>query len=146
MAESYRVVLDWFAAHPHIVTKVALGSLALAVVSLGLLVVAVSRMPADYFVAGTVPRASWRDRHPLLRLVLRVLKSLAGLVLLLTGVVLLFVPGQGLLTILIGVSLLEFPGKRRLELAMARERHVLKTINWIRARAKQPPLIVEPLP
>jgi hypothetical protein len=58
--------------------------------------------------------------------------------------VLLLLPGQGILTLLIGISLLDFPGKRQLEKRIARERHVLKAINWIRAKAGRPPLEVPP--
>jgi len=54
------------------------------------------------------------------------------------------VPGQGILTILIGLSLLDFPGKRNLELKLIRLRTVRKAINWIRARAQQPPLELPP--
>ncbi len=64
----------------------------------------------------------------------------------LAGIVLAMplVPGQGILTILIGLSLLDFPGKRKMELKLIRLRAVRRGINWIRARAQQPPLDLPP--
>ncbi len=72
------------------------------------------------------------------------LKNLAGLVLLVMGVIMAMpmVPGPGLLFILVGVSLLDVPHKRALELRVLRSPVVLAPLNAIRARWKQPPLQV----
>ena len=144
MLDLFTAALDWFNSHPYLAVKVVLASVLLAVVSLAVLVVAIIKMSPDYFVADKPPDSSWRWRHPLLRIVFKALKSIAGLVLLLAGIVLLLTPGQGLLTMLVGLSLIEFPGKRRLEQRMLRERHVLKSITWLRARAGRAPMIVPP--
>ena len=58
------------------------------------------------------------------------------------GLAMLVLPGQGVITILVGITLLNFPGKRRLELRIVRQRPVLLAINWIRARANRPPLVL----
>ena len=60
----------------------------------------------------------------------------------LAGIAMLALPGQGILTILVGITLLNFPGKRRLELRIVRQRRVLRAINWMRAKAKRPPLVL----
>ena len=72
--------------------------------------------------------------------------EIEGAALALAGIVLAMplVPGQGILTILIGLSLLDFPGKRKMELKLIRLRAVRRGINWIRARAQQPPLELPP--
>jgi hypothetical protein len=44
---------------------------------------------------------------------------------------------------LVGIFLLDVPGKRRLERALFRRGRVLATINRIRARFGQPPLVVD---
>ena len=142
--ETLKSAVAWLASHPELAAAFALGSVLLAIISIAVLVLAITRMSPDYFIAAAPPRDSWRGRHPLLRFFFRTLKTLAGLVLLLAGIAMLILPGQGLVTMLIGISLIEFPGKRRVELAMVRERHVLNTINWIRARAGRVPIIVEP--
>jgi len=64
------------------------------------------------------------------------------LVLILAGVAMLVLPGQGMLTIVLGIMLLNFPGKYRLERRVARMRPVARSINWMRARGGHPPLKV----
>lgn len=102
----------------------------------------VSRIPEDYFLRKPGERSSWRRRRPLLHGTLRIGGNVLGLLLLLAGIALLFIPGQGILTILAGLTLLEFPGKRRLERALIRRKAVLRAINWIRGRRGAPPLKV----
>lgn len=139
-------LLAWIDRHQHL----AWWSAGISVVAFfGTLIaipILVARMPADYFVEREPPADSWRSRHRAVRAVLRVLKDLLGALLVLAGIVLAvpLVPGQGILTILIGLSLVDFPGKRNLELKLIRQRTVRKAINWIRARAQQPPLELPP--
>ncbi len=82
------------------------------------------------------------DHHPVLRLVGHVVKNLVGVVFLLAGFAMLFLPGQGILTMLIGLSLLDFPGKRRLEGKLIGQPSVLRAINSMREKFGKPPLIV----
>jgi hypothetical protein len=102
------------------------------------------RLPADYFVGPYAP-AFWRDRHPALRVLGRVLRNVLGLVLVIVGIVLALpgVPGQGLLTILIGLICLDVPGKRRLEQRLVGRPRVRGVINRLRARYGRPPLEME---
>src|SRR5437867_6933229 len=69
------------------------------------------RHPQDYFCESR-PRTWLKGHHLVLRLFVLVLKNLVGGILLLAGIALLVLPGQGLLTMPIGASLLAFPGKR----------------------------------
>ncbi len=85
---------------------------------------------------------AWRGPRTLVRWGILLVKNLLGLVLLLSGIAMLVLPGQGIITILIGISLLNFPGKRRLELKIVRQRPVFRAINWIRDRAGRPPLVL----
>jgi len=112
--------------------------------TLVLIPVVVVRMPPDYFIHPGPPSDSWRGRHPAVRTALRVAKNVLGSLLVVVGIVLSIplVPGQGFATILIGLSLLDFPGKRRLELKLARQKPVLRAINWVRSRADRPPLVL----
>jgi hypothetical protein len=81
-----------------------------------------------------------KERHPLMRLLLLLLKNLVGALFLLMGFVMLFIPGQGLLTLLIGTVLIDFPGKRGLELRLIRNRRISGAANWIRAKAGRNPI------
>jgi hypothetical protein len=67
-------------------------------------------------------------------------KNLLGILIVLAGVAMLLLPGQGILTILIGLMLLDLPGKRRLERRLVQQPSVWRAINWMRAKAHKPAL------
>ncbi|NQV23371.1 MAG: FMN-binding protein [Rhodopirellula sp.] len=94
----------------------------------------VSKIPADYFVRTTEERADFRHQHPVAVLAWRLFKNLLGAVLLLAGIAMLVLPGQGLLTILLGIMLIDFPGKRRLEILIIRRPSIYRALCWIRRR------------
>ncbi|NMD40555.1 MAG: hypothetical protein GYA83_07175, partial [Deltaproteobacteria bacterium] len=71
-----------------------------------------------------------------------VLKNVLGLVLIMAGFIMLFIPGQGVLTILVGMTLVSFPRKRALEMRLVRRPQVLRAVNWIRRRSGKEPLIL----
>jgi len=103
------------------------------------------RLPADYFDTRT-PRHWMKDHHPVLRLVGLVVKNVVGIVFVLVGIAMLFLPGQGLLTMLIGISLVDFPRKRELEAKMVGQRTLLGVINSMRHKFGKPPLTLAPDP
>jgi hypothetical protein len=100
----------------------------------------VVRIPADYFCAARRGQTAWSRRHSVPRVLLALLKNLLGFVLVLAGILMLFLPGQGLLTILMGLLLMNFPGKYRLERYLVARGPVLRGINWLRLRAGREPL------
>lgn len=104
----------------------------------------VTRLPVDYFVKPLDRRARLFPSLPWLGWAVRIAKNLVGLVLLLAGVAMLFLPGQGVLTIVVALVLLEFPGKRRLERRLVRKPRVLAALNRLRARVGVAPLEAPP--
>ncbi|MEM6672248.1 MAG: PGPGW domain-containing protein [Planctomycetota bacterium] len=134
---------DWVTDNGTLIAWLTGLSILTLVLSAVLLPVVVARMPADYFVRTEPAPDSFRDRHPALRILVRVAKNLLGIVFLVAGFAMLFVPGQGVLTILVGLMLVEGPGKRRFELWLVRKAPVRKTLDWIRAKAGQPPLLID---
>ncbi|HZI51669.1 MAG TPA: PGPGW domain-containing protein [Terriglobia bacterium] len=101
------------------------------------------RLPVDHFDV-RVPRAWMKDQHPVLRIIGRGLKNIAGAVFVLAGFAMLVLPGQGLLTLLIGVSLLDFPGKQKLEARIVGHPKVLGTVNSLREKFGRPPFTIAP--
>lgn len=99
-----------------------------------------ARLEPDHFTRSRKPPTGARARHPALALAGKLVKNLLGIVFLVFGVAMLVVPGPGLLTILLGFSLVDFPGRRRLQLAVLRQRHVRRAVDRLRARAGRPPL------
>ncbi len=133
-------ILDWARTHPGIIGVVVVASLLLALIYAALIFFAIARMSPDYFVRDHAAPGSWRERHPALRIFVHLAKNLFGVLLVLMGIAMLVLPGQGILTLLIGVSLLDFPGKRALEKKIVCSPAVHRAINKIRRRAGRPPL------
>lgn len=69
-----------------------------------------------------------------------VLKNVIGAALVLLGLLLLVLPGQGLLTLIVGLLLVSFPGKRRFERWLVSREPVFRGINAMRRRAHREPL------
>lgn len=103
------------------------------------------RIPADYFLRPQ-DHHHGPGQHPVLRLCAVLLKNLLGMTLVLAGIAMLVLPGQGVVTILLGLMLMNFPGKQALERRIVSRPAVLRAINWIRAQAQHPPLDVPPRP
>lgn len=135
-------LLAWIRDRPGVLAALVFGSIGLFVGTLLVVPVLIARMRADHFMWRAPPPDAFLGRHPAVRWLGKGLKNLVGAVLLLMGIAMLVLPGQGILTILIGLSLLDFPGKRKLELRLVRQRHVRRSIDWIREKAEQPPLQV----
>ncbi|MCB1691241.1 MAG: hypothetical protein KDI19_00675 [Pseudomonadales bacterium] len=101
-----------------------------------------ARLPADYFVNDARRREHDSLAHypRVAQVLLPLVKNLAGALFVVTGIVLLVLPGQGVLTLLAGLALMNFPGKYTAERWLVRRRQVRQSIDWIRRRAGQPPL------
>lgn len=109
-------------------------SVAAFFISLLILPLVIIRLPVDYFT-----RTATRSRGSIRHMPLKVLKNLIGGLFILTGFILLFLPGQGILTIILGISLTDFPGKRRLQARIIRTPRVSRSLNWLRHRAGRAP-------
>lgn len=133
-------LIRWIHSHPQAWGWIVLGSVSLAIIYAGAILLAVTRMNPDYFSAPKPAPGTLRRRYPLLILTVKVLKTLVGLVLLSAGIGMLVFPGQGLATIAIGIGFMEFPGKRKLLSAVVFRTGVIKTLNRLREKAGKEPL------
>ncbi len=111
--------------------------------TVGLLLVPVfiNRIPVDYFSHAHRHRLSASSRHPFIRLLIVGSKNLLGIVFVVAGLLMLFLPGQGLLTLLAGLIIMNYPGKFELERWIILRPHVLPAINWLRTKYNHPPLL-----
>ncbi|HEX2473264.1 MAG TPA: PGPGW domain-containing protein [Lacipirellulaceae bacterium] len=133
-------LIDWAKSNETLLWSLAAGSVALFLLTPVVVAWAIVRLPEDYFVnKRRQPLESWQHR-PILRDTILIGKNVLGSVLIVAGVLMLLMPGQGLLTIVAGLILLNFPGKFRLERRLATQRHVWKSINWLRKRFGRRPL------
>ena len=131
---------SWVLDHGTLLGALGLIGVVSLVASLVLLPFLVVRIPTDYFRHEQREHEYLHDRHPAVHHVVVILKNALGVVLVLAGLAMLVLPGQGLLTLLIGLMLTDFPGKYRLEKRLIAQPGVLKAVNWLRARAGHPPL------
>ncbi|MEN6556690.1 MAG: PGPGW domain-containing protein [Thermoguttaceae bacterium] len=128
-------MFDWLRSHEILLGWLGAASVVMFVGSLLLVPWLVIRIPPDYFVRRRRQLDRQANRHPAVRVLWLIAKNLIGVVLLLAGVAMLVLPGQGILTILIGLLCLDFPGKFALERWLARQPSVLAAMNWIRVHA-----------
>lgn len=118
---------------------ISVGSGITLVVSAIALPFVIVTLPTDYLINDQ--RKTWLDTQPaVVRASLRVVKNLFGAVLVVLGLIMLFLPGQGLLAIALGMSLVDFPGRRSLQCKLIRRPKVIGTINWIRKKFHRHPL------
>jgi uncharacterized membrane protein len=75
--------------------------------------------------------------------VFKIVKIILGVILLVCGLLMLVLPGQGLLTMLIGLSLLPFPGKQKMEQNILSRKSIRQSLNWIRIKANKEPFIFD---
>ena len=115
-------------------------SLLTALITLALVPVLITRIPVDYFSHDH--RLRKMKAHPLLSVTIKAAKNLLGVMFLLVGVLLLFLPGQGLILILVGMLIMNYPGKYALERWLIQRRGVLPALNAIRVRYGKPPLLL----
>jgi hypothetical protein len=132
-------ITAWIGDHGALLAALGVVGIVSLAASVALLPLVLLRLPSDYFLAPQRAPASTR-RHPLLRRVLAVTRNALGGLLVLAGLAMLVLPGQGLLTILVGCLVADFPGKYALERRLVARPGVLRSINWLRRRAGRPPL------
>ncbi len=106
------------------------------------MIIAITRMETDYFVRKEI-LSTKSKKHSILRLLVKMIKNSIGITLIIVGVLMLVLPGQGLLTILMGLFFLDFPGKRKMERFLIQKPPIHKTINWVRKLANKKPLIIK---
>lgn len=135
------IVLQWVQLHRLMFWSISAVSLLFFIGTAVMLPSLVARIPQDYFLP-TTDRSPWHASPSSGRFVYHLIKTIAGLVLIMAGMVMVIIPGQGIITILMGIVLMDFPGKRRLALRIIRNPTVLRSINWMRARSDRPPLVL----
>ena len=116
------------------------GSISLFVFLFSLLSIKwlVSLIPEDYFINKRVSKI--RSINPLLWYVFLIIKNIIGYSLILGGVMMLVLPGQGVFTIIIGLMLSNYPGKYSIERKFIAIPSILKSINWLRRKSNKPPI------
>lgn len=119
---------------------IAIGSVAMFVISLAAMPIIIARIPEDYFTHAGRSRMGETWRHPLLRLLSLCFRNMLGLIMVVAGFIMLFTPGQGLLSMLFGLMIMNYPGKYKLECRIVQRPLIFNAINSIRRKKGLSPL------
>ena len=133
------VVVDIWSRYQQEIWMLGVASAAMLVISAALIPYLIVRLPADFYAESNHRQRIFQD-HRGLRIVFLTVKNTLGGLMLVAGVLMLVLPGQGILTILAALALLDFPGKRALEMRILHRPALMKSINWLRRRAGRKPL------
>ena len=135
-------LFGWVSDHQQLLVWAGIVSLMVFILSLLALPWLVAQIPEDYFLPKKRQPTAWKQLHPVIRLLALIGKNLIGCGLILAGLLMLFLPGQGILTLVMGLLLVDYPGKFRLERRLVKTPAILNSLNWLRRKAKKPPLVI----
>jgi hypothetical protein len=116
------------------------GSISLFVFLFSLLSIKwlVSLIPEDYFI--NKKDSKIKTSNIFIWYIVLIFKNLIGYSLILGGIMMLVLPGQGLFTIIIGLMMSNYPGKYSIEKNFIAIPTILKSINWLRRKSNKPPI------
>ena len=122
----YKIYLVW------------LGTLSFTIFIFSLLTIKwlVALIPSDYFIKKN--NSEFRSNYPIFWLVSIIIKNLVGYTLIVGGILMLVLPGQGLFTIFVGLMLSNYPGKFYIERKFIAIPSILRAINLLRKKSNTP--------
>ena len=137
-------IISWSSMNSDLLFLLGSLSIFILIISVFMMVLIISFLPEDYFKSENRNLISSvkNSRYPLLKLLVLITKNFFGVLLLLSGILMLVLPGQGILTIITGLVFIDYPGKYKFERKLLRQKGVIKSINWIRSRLSKPSLKV----
>lgn len=133
-------IFNWFEQHPSILLWLGGSSLFIFIFSILGVSWLVSQIPETYFLHKNRQPQIWKSKFPLLRLITLMLKNIIGVLLIIGGLMMLVLPGQGLITLVTGFLFIDYPGKYKLERRLVASPLILKSLNWIRKKSNKPRL------
>lgn len=137
-------IIAWSSMNSDLLFLLGSLSIFILIISVFMMVLIISFLPEDYFKSENRNLISsvQNSRYPLLKLLVLITKNFFGVLLLLSGILMLVLPGQGILTIITGLVFMDYPGKYKFERKLLRQKGVINSINWIRSRLSKPSLKV----
>ena len=137
-------IISWSSMNSDLIFLLGSLSVFILIISVFMMVLIISFLPEDYFKSENRNLISsvQNSRYPLLKLLALITKNFFGVLLFLSGILMLVLPGQGILTIITGLVFIDYPGKYKFERKLLRQKGVINSINWIRSRLRKPSLKV----
>ena len=130
-------IAEWLASFSSIL--IGIGGLSILILIFSIIGLGwfISQIPEDYFIHEKRQANNWEKYSSQTRAVLIIIKNLIGILMLISGLLLLILPGQGVLTMIIGILLIDYPGKFKLEQKIISIPSVFRGLNWFRAKSKK---------
>jgi len=100
----------------------------------------IKMIPVDYFDSSKRELSPFKISNPIIWLIFFIIKNVTGYLLILGGILMLVLPGQGLLTILLGLIFSDYPGKYKLEKKLITIKPIYRYINWVRKKSGIEPI------
>lgn len=97
----------------------------------------VARLPRNFFQLTAKSNRSNVRKFTLRNAILSLLRNITGFALLLAGIAMLFLPGQGIITIIIALATMSFPLKNELIYKLTRKHSVQQALDWMRKKMKK---------
>ena len=137
-------IISWSSMNSDLLFLLGSLSIFILIISVFMMVLIISFLPEDYFKSENRNLISsvQNSQYPLLKLLVLITKNFFGILLLLSGILMLVLPGQGILTIITGLVFMDYPGKYKFERKLLKQKGVINSINWIRSRLNKQPLKV----
>ncbi len=135
-------IISWSSMNSDLLFLLGSLSIFILIISVFMMVIIISFLPEDYFKSENRNLISsvQNSSYPLLKLLVLITKNFFGILLLLSGILMLVLPGQGILTIITGLVFMDYPGKYKFERKLLKQKGVINSINWIRSRLSKPSL------
>ena len=130
-------ITEWLASYSSILIGIGGLSILILIFSIMGLGWFISQIPADYFIHEKRQADNWNKYSSETRVVIIIVKNVVGIAMLISGLLLLILPGQGILTMIIGILLIDYPGKFKLEQKIISIPSVFRGLNWFRAKSKK---------
>ena len=130
------ILVEWIKQHIYILYWLGGISLFLFIVTAIAVPLFVIYLPSDFFMKEK-RKKSFEKIHFTIRILIFAVKNIIGIILVIAGILMLILPGQGIITILIGLVLVDFPGKKNLMLLILSNPIVQNAINWIRKKNRK---------
>ena len=133
------MVFNWIIENYKLIQLIGFVSLALFLLSIFLLRYVILKLPEDYFLRlKSIPQNQAKSFKGV---VSKALKNLFGILLVICGVILLFIPGQGLVTIVMGLCLSDLPFLKKWKEKFIFSNKIKIALNWLRSKKRVKPFI-----
>lgn len=131
-------LFTWIDSHKSVLVYTGLFSFIMLVLAAVSVPFIINMLSEDYFLKKKRRSSLKTVSEYLIFFSTAVLRNSIGLFLLISGFLMLFIPGQGLLTIFISLLFIDFPGKWKLQKKIVRNYKIHYVLNWIRRKGGKP--------